>query len=75
MCNKCGKRGDYATTRKYPDRNSTTTVKRLTENMKKPDESISKPDESFHRMKEIKQIEEMNEHYIANLKINGLKML
>ena len=38
-----------------------------------PDESTSDSEESIHHIKETKQINEVNKHFTATVKINGMK--
>ena len=72
-CNKCGKKGHYAKACRHKFNNN-RTVKRLTEEeMSEPDESTSDSDESIHHIKEIKKINEMNKHFTAVVRVNGVK--
>ena len=72
-CNKCGKKGHYAKACRLKFNNN-RTVKRLTEEeMNEPDESTSESDESIHHIKEIKKINEMNKHFTAVVRVNGVK--
>ena len=72
-CNKCGKKGHYAKACRQKFNNN-RTVKRLTEEeMNEPDESTSESDESIHHIKEIKKIKEMNKHFTAVVRVNGVK--
>ena len=72
-CNKCGKKGHYAKACRQKFNNN-RTVKRLTEEeMNEPDESTSESDESIHHIKEIKKINEMNKHFTAVIRVNGVK--
>ena len=49
-------------------------MKRLTEEeMNELDESTSGSDESIHHIKEIKKINEMNKHFTAVERVNGVK--
>ena len=72
-CNECGKKGHYAKACRLKFNNN-RTVKRLTgEEMNVPDESTSESDESIHHIKEIKKINEMNKHFTAVVRVNGVK--
>ena len=72
-CNKCGKKGHYAKACRQKFNNN-RTVKRLTEEeTNKANESTSDSDESIHQTKEIKKINEMNNHFTATVQINGIK--
>ena len=72
-CNKCGKKGHYAKACRLKFNNN-RTVKRLTEEeMNESDESTSESDESIHHIKEIRKINEMNKHFTAVVRVNGVK--
>ena len=71
-CNKCGKNGHYAKAGRQKF-NSKQTVKRLTGETEDHVETSSESDESRHHNKEIRTIEEKNEHYTATVKIKGVK--
>ena len=49
-------------------------MKRLTEEeMNQPDESTRESHDSIHHIKEIKKVNEMNKHFTAVVRVNGVK--